>query len=83
MSMADSDVLVCLPAGPSGTGLTLPLAPLQLLWDLENRGFAIGRDGDVLVIRPPHLLTGDDCSAIRRWKPHLLALIEYQPPEAA
>jgi hypothetical protein len=37
--------------------------------------------GEALVVRPASQLTDDDRSAIRRWKPHLLALLTYEPPE--
>lgn len=61
-------------------GLTLPLAALRLAWALEERGLHMGVDGDMLTIGPPALLTDDDRALIRRWKPHLLAIITYIPP---
>lgn len=57
-------------------GLALPLRPLVLLLDLEARGFSIHRDGDDVVIRPAHQLTDEEHEALRRWKHHLLALID-------
>ena len=61
-------------------GLAVPLEPLELLLDLERRGFTLFRDaGDVLVL-PGNQLTRDDRRLIRGWKPHLLALLDYQAP---
>ena len=40
----------------------------------------VKRAGDrspVLVVCPPDLLTDDDCKSIRRWKWHLLALMDF------
>ena len=33
-------------------GLTVPLAALEILWNLENRGATFRIDGDDIVIRP-------------------------------
>lgn len=63
-------------------GLSLPLEPLLLGLDLERRGFQLRREGsDTLVVTPPEQLTADDCTRIRRWKAHLLAILDYQPPD--
>jgi hypothetical protein len=62
-------------------GLSVPITPLLLLLDLEARGFRATRDGDDLV-QPGRDLTADDRTAIRRWKLHLLALLDYDPPTA-
>lgn len=58
-------------------GLTLPLAAVQLAWSLEDRGLHLGidRDGEVLSVGPSDRLTDDDRAMIRRWKPHLVALV--------
>jgi hypothetical protein len=60
-------------------GLTLPLAALQLAWDLEDRGLhlTLDGDGDVLSVGPGDRLTDADRALIRRWKPHLLAIVAY------
>lgn len=58
-------------------GLTLPLAAIRLAWDLEDRGLYLRRDGDVLSVGPGDRLTDDHRVLIRRWKPHLLALVRY------
>jgi hypothetical protein len=61
-------------------GLTVPVAPLLLLFELEGRGLTLTVDGDALLVRPASCLTEEDCRRIRRWKPHLLALVSYQAP---
>ena len=60
----------------------MPLAPLRLLLDLEERGLQVARDGDDIVIRPAGRLSDEDRTALRRWKPHVLALIDYRPEVA-
>jgi hypothetical protein len=62
-------------------GLIVPAQSCLLAFELEDRGFKLSRDGDVLVVQPHERLTRDDCSRIRRWKLHLLALLDYTPPE--
>jgi hypothetical protein len=62
-------------------GLVVPSAPYLLALELEERGFTLSQEGDVLVVTPPERLTRIDCQEIRRWKPHLLALINYRAPE--
>ena len=64
-------------------GLTVPVAPLLLVFQLQERGFTLSQEGDVLVIRPRRLLTDADCQAITRWKHHILALLAYEPPEVS
>jgi hypothetical protein len=58
-------------------GLTLPLAALQLAWELETRGLHFTVDGDELLVGPRDLLTDADRCRIRRWKLHLLAIASY------
>ena len=76
--MADSerDRFVTLKNGP-----TLPIEPVMLALELEERGFRMTHEGDdVLSVQPHERLTRDDCVRIRRWKPHILALLAYTPP---
>jgi hypothetical protein len=54
-----------------------------LLWDLEARGFSLTQDGDALIVGPHERLTRLDCEAIRKWKPHVLALLSYEAPEVS
>jgi hypothetical protein len=75
--MAASDRFVELPT-ESGD-LVLPVELLLLALDLEDRGFRLRRDGDDLLVQPFQRLTAEDCRHIRRWKHHLLALVDYQP----
>jgi hypothetical protein len=63
-------------------GLVLPVEPYLLALQLEERGFAMRRlDNDVLSVQPHDQLTREDCANIRRWKLHLLAVVDYAPPE--
>ncbi len=66
-------------------GLSLPVAPVLLLLALEGRGLTVTRDGDAIVVRPPGRLTAEDRAALTRWKPHVLAIIDYSdhPPEVS
>ncbi len=64
-------------------GLALPVAPLLLALELEQRGFSLMKEEpDILVVQPFECLTRDDCARIRRWKPHLLAIVSHQPEVA-
>lgn len=72
--MSTSDDFVTLRSG-----LTLPLAAIQLAFDLENRGLRLRIDGDSLSVGPGDRLTDADRALIRRWKPHLLAIVAYTP----
>ena len=73
---------VSLP-GPPGYGLTAPRDAVVLLWSLEARHFRLSRDGDVLLVAPAEQLTDDDRARIRRWKWHLIAMLDYRAPEVA
>lgn len=68
---------VCLP------GLTVPLEPLRLLWSLEARGLTVGRDGNTITVIPAGQLTEDERAALRRWRPHVLALVSIGAPEVS
>jgi hypothetical protein len=59
-------------------GLALPVQAVQLALELEERGFQMSREGAyTLVVKPHEYLTDNDCLRIRRWKWHLLALLDY------
>ena len=64
-------------------GLVVPAEPLMLLLDLEARGFALTRDGDDILIRPFSQLTPEDCRQVRKWKRHVLAVLDYEAPTCA
>jgi hypothetical protein len=69
------DRYVVLKGGP-----VLPVEPMLLALDLEERGFTMTRDeGAVLSVQPYQRLTPEDCAAIRRWKWHLLSIVDYVP----
>ena len=62
-------------------GLALPVEPLLLALELEERAFTLRRESeDMLSVQPYQRLTADDCARIKRWKRQLLALVDYQPP---
>jgi hypothetical protein len=58
-------------------GPTVPLAPLRLLWALEDRGCRFRLDGDDIVINPKGLITDADRAQLKHWKVHVRALIDY------
>ena len=59
-------------------GLVVPARPVLLLLDLEERGFKVERvEDDTLNVQPYQQLTDEDVAAIRKWKSHLLALVDY------
>lgn len=61
-------------------GLALPVEPMLLALELEERGFSMRREGETLIVQPAHELTPEDRQRIRRWKHHLIAVIEYEAP---
>lgn len=62
-------------------GLALPVEPCLLALELERRGIRLTRDGEDIIIEPRELLTDDDRQQLRRWKRHVLAILDYTPPE--
>lgn len=58
-------------------GMIVPAPAFVLMLDLERRAFTVSRDGDTFVVGPAAQLTPEDCAAIRRWKHHLLMLLDY------
>ena len=58
-------------------GFVLPVAALELAWRLEAAGHDLRtRDGHLLISEPDRL-TAEDVTAIRRWRLHLIAIVEY------
>jgi hypothetical protein len=61
-------------------GPVLPAEPILLALDLEARGFTLTRlEDDVLSVQPYQRLSRQDCADIKRWKLHLLAIVDYVP----
>ena len=70
--MNDSDYLIL------KGGLALPVGAFRLALDLEARGLHMRcEEGDVLVVGPRERLTDEDRAGLRKWKPHLLAIVTY------
>ena len=64
------------------SGMSVPLAALQLAWSLERRGATFSVEGDDLVMESPRgLLTDEDRRAIRRWREHLKAIATDRTPD--
>lgn len=62
-------------------GLTIPVLALQLALDLESRGFPLKTDDNhAFIVFDDPRLTARDRVAIDRWRLHLGAIVEYQPP---
>lgn len=63
---------------PLRGGLTVPLAALLVLWDLEDRGLTIElSDHGTLLVGPGRQLTGQDREAIQRHRDELIQLVDY------
>jgi hypothetical protein len=61
-------------------GLIIPAEPLLLVFDLQARGFQLTpTDGDI-TIRPWSRLTAENTRQLRRWKQHVLAILDYEAP---
>ena len=56
-------------------GLTVSVDALRVLWDLEDRGFALWLDGHTLCIRPAAALTATDRQALTVHRDELQALV--------
>lgn len=62
-------------------GCTIPVEPLIVIFDLQERGFTLTPEGHALVVQPHQRLTPEDCRRITQWKQHILSLLTYEPPE--
>lgn len=65
-------------------GLTVPAEAYNLALDLERRGLTLRVEEDRLRVSGPDGkpdLSEAETTAIKRWKPHLIALTEYIAPE--
>jgi hypothetical protein len=54
---------------------------MMLAFELQERGFTLTSDDETLIVTPYQKLTPQDCRSIKRWKRHLLALLDYRAPE--
>ena len=65
-------------------GLTVPAEAFRLAHQLSGRGLVVTVDGDRLRVSGPQgtkpELSEAEIAGIRRWKPHLIALVTYEPP---
>ena len=64
-------------------GLVVPAEPLRLVFNLQAQGFELSVDGHDLVVRPRSGLSPEDCQLLRRWKLHILAILNYEAPRCA
>ena len=62
-------------------GPTLPREAIALAVELEARGFDLKVHGDRLLVGPVDQLGPEDVAAIKRWRNHLIALVEYVDAE--
>lgn len=67
---------VASPIALSG-GPIVSLAALELLWDLEARGFALEVRADRLYVLPREQVTPADEGAIREYRDELLAIVRF------
>lgn len=65
-------------------GLTVPAEAYNLALDLDRRGMTFKVEEDRLRVSGPDGkpdLSEAETAAIRKWKHHLIALVEYRAPE--
>jgi len=66
-------------------GLTVPVDAFNVVHEFDRRGLILKQQGELLRISnadgsKPDLSAGD-VERIKRWKPHMLALMNYVAPE--
>lgn len=70
---------------PLAGGLTVPRVPLDLLLDLERRNILCRQEGEMLRVSGPNgarpELSPAEVETIKKYKLHLLALVNYIAPE--
>ena len=64
-------------------GPCVPLAPMLLVLQLEERGVHMQRDGEDVYVKPWSRVTEQERAELKRWKAHILALLDYEAPEVA
>jgi hypothetical protein len=57
-------------------GGSVPRAALELLWDLQHRGFVVRRHPNGLLVKPTARITPADDAAIRTYRDELLVLVQ-------
>lgn len=79
MSVNSSSDLFTLPGGP-----TVPVEAVLLGLRIENQGWALVRQGEKLVLQPrepnPNKPNEIDLEAVKRWRHHLLLVVDYVAP---
>ena len=67
------------PLGHLGAGPVIPVDCYRLYLELGERGFTMTTEaaGKVLVVQPPEKLTGADVTRLKRWRWHLLMMLDY------
>lgn len=58
-------------------GPALPTAAISLALALESRGYTFSVSQDRLVLSGGDGLSADDRTEIKRWRLHLMALVDY------
>jgi len=58
-------------------GLIVRVEAIRLLLALEARGVTLSADQGDILLHAPALVTDEDRAALRRFKPHVLALLAY------
>jgi hypothetical protein len=81
MAFSGSDPLTAESLVMLRGGLTVRVEAVRLLLDLEARGVKLERDADDILIRSGSPVTEDDRQALRRFKGHILALLDYVASE--
>ena len=78
------DDFVTLEPGPNG-GLTVPLDAFNLAHELIGRDLILSQTGETLRIKGPNGnkpdLSKSEVERIRKWKWHLICLLNYKAPE--
>ena len=64
------------------SGVSLPWPAVKAALELEARGFVFRAQGDRLLVSPPTgtELTPEDRAMIKRWKPHIMAILAEPDP---
>ena len=72
--------LVTIPPTSRSQGLTVPYAPWALLLSLEERGVRVElTERQTIRISPIELLTEEEKNTVRRYREHLICLLQYEP----